>query len=267
MRLRSRGLGSRKKFSRWFDFPRPVADPAMRLIFFPYAGTGVEAFRTWERFVPDNVEFCSVHYPGRGKRLKEPVVTWVPELIDRMARALVPFMDIPVAFFGHCMGGMLAFELTQSLHDRGGAMPSCLFLSGVRAPQCPCLYPEIHALADDEFVSVVKALDLRPESLFEEEAVVKSTMDVLRHDFQLVETWETDHRGLRPLPVPIHAFGGQDDRFVPEAHLRAWAGHTSAGFSAQLFPGGHFFLHDGGSGEALFFHMCEALAPLWSSNL
>ncbi|VFQ46271.1 alpha/beta hydrolase fold [Desulfoluna butyratoxydans] len=234
----------------------------MRLVFFPYAGTGVEAFRGWDRFMPDNVELCSVNYPGRGKRLNEPVVTWVPDLIARMDRALAPFMDVPVVFFGHCMGGMLCFELTRALHGRGGPMPASLFLSGVRAPQCPSLYPDMHALADDEFVSVVKALGLRPDSLFEEDAVVKSTMAVLKGDFQLVETWETDAAGPGGLPVPIHVFGGRDDRFVPEPHLRAWDEHTSQDFSARLFPGGHFYLHDDRAGEALFSHICTALASL-----
>jgi len=263
MRLRNRGLDSRKEFSRWLDIPRPLTSPALRLIFFPYAGTGAEAFRAWERFLPGNVEFCAVQYPGRGNRLREPAVTSVPELIDRMVQALIPFMDIPVAFFGHCMGGMLGFELTQALHRRGGPMPVRLFLSGVRAPQCPSLYPEMHALADDEFVAVVKALNLRPGAFFEDEAVVKSTTAILKQDFRLVETWETDHGDLRTLPVPIHAFGGREDRFVPEVHLRAWATHTDAGFDARLFPGGHFFLHDGQASEAIFSDICEALVPWW----
>lgn len=263
MRLRNRGLDSRKQFSRWLDIPKPVTSPDLRLIFFPYAGTGAEAFRGWERFLPGNVEFCTVQYPGRGKRLREPAVTSVSELTERMARALSPFMDIPVVFFGHCMGGMLSFELTQALYRRGGPMPASLLLSGVRAPQSPSLYPEMHALADDEFAAVVKALNLRPITMFEDEAVAKSSLAILKQDFRLVETWETDHGDLRTLPVPIHAFGGREDRFVPEDHLRAWAAHTHAGFQSRLFPGGHFFIHDGQASEAIFSDICEALVPLW----
>lgn len=262
MRMRNRGLDSRKQFSRWVYTPKPIETPVMRLLFFPYAGTGVEAFHLWAESLPGGVELGVVHYPGRGSRLKEPSVIWVPDLVERMARALTPFMDIPVVFFGHCMGGMLAHELARHLAATDGATPSGLIVSGVRAPECPCFYPDMHGLPDDEFLSVVKALNLRPGSHFESEAVVRSTMPILRRDFQLVESWAGLGVYPEPLRIPMRALGGSDDAFVPESHLTAWARHTAADFTLRMYPGEHFFIHDDEASQQMFRDLAGDLT-LW----
>jgi surfactin synthase thioesterase subunit len=41
--------------------------------------------------------------------------------------------------------------------------------------------------------------------------------------------------------VPIDVYGGIDDAEVPPERLTGWSRQTSAGFTMQFFPGGHFF--------------------------
>jgi surfactin synthase thioesterase subunit len=42
--------------------------------------------------------------------------------------------------------------------------------------------------------------------------------------------------------VPVTAVGGDSDPNVSEHHIRAWSEQTTAPFTWQLLPGGHFFL-------------------------
>ena len=51
-------------------------------------------------------------------------------------------------------------------------------------------------------------------------------------------------RRQRPaLQCPLHVLGGAQDRASDE-QLQAWRQETQGEFSLQMFPGGHFFIHE-----------------------
>jgi surfactin synthase thioesterase subunit len=65
---------------------------------------------------------------------------------------------------------------------------------------------------------------------------------VIRADFKAVETYQ--HRPEPPLNCPIVAMAGDEDSEVSIAEVSAWREQTTGGFSLQIFPGHHFFLHE-----------------------
>jgi surfactin synthase thioesterase subunit len=56
-------------------------------------------------------------------------------LVQGLATALRPALDLPVALFGHSLGALLAIELARELRRRRGPLPVHLFVSGRHAPQ------------------------------------------------------------------------------------------------------------------------------------
>jgi surfactin synthase thioesterase subunit len=46
---------------------------------------------------------------------------------------------------------------------------------------------------------------------------------------------------LTPLDVPIRAFAGTEDPAAPPALMHGWRAETSAHFTLDPIPGGHFF--------------------------
>ena len=72
-------------------------------------------FSSWGRAMPADVELCGVQMPGREGRLSEPPITDWEEVIVRLTDGLMPLLDRPVAFFGHSLGAVLAFELAQPI--------------------------------------------------------------------------------------------------------------------------------------------------------
>jgi medium-chain acyl-[acyl-carrier-protein] hydrolase len=244
MKIRVRDKISQAKNNRWFYIPRPLKNPDARILFFPYAGTGGEIFHSWIRGLHGNLELYSLQYPGRGKRVNEPAITRIPKLTREIAQVIAPLMDKPMVFFGHCMGGLILFELAQYLRRIRQKLPVFLFLSGARAPQSPLLYPDMHNLPDDEFISVIKKLNLRNEAFFNDEILVENTISILKKDFELVETWNYMPKSLTPLPIPMCAFGGDEDRYVHREHIENWRFYTDEEFTSHFFSGGHFFLHD-----------------------
>ena len=71
---------------------------------------------------------------GRQDRYKEPFVETIDEMAEQITAELAAVPAGPVAFFGHSMGAVLAFEVTRRLEAAQGRAPVTIFASGSRAP-------------------------------------------------------------------------------------------------------------------------------------
>ncbi|MBE9190298.1 thioesterase [Gloeocapsopsis crepidinum LEGE 06123] len=225
--------------SNWI-YPNPNLQASLRLFCFPYAGGGALNFRTWSNSLPPTLEVCPVELPGRGRRFTETPFNRLEPLVKAIARALVPYLDKPFAFFGHSMGGLVSFELTRLLYKQHGISPVHLFISGRRAPQYVCDAP-IHALPEQEFLAELRHLNGTPEAVLQNVELMKLLIPTLRADFAILETYA--YTSEPPLECPIAVFGGLQDKEVTREQLAAWQQQTSASFSLQMLPGDHFFIH------------------------
>src|SRR5438874_3036026 len=82
-----------------------------RLFFFPHAGAGASAFRSWPGQLPLEVEICAVQLPGRETKLREAPFTDLTGLVQKLAEVVSPYLDTQFDFFGHSMGGLVSFDL------------------------------------------------------------------------------------------------------------------------------------------------------------
>lgn len=163
------------------------------------------------------------------------------ELVRAVAPALRPYMDIPFAFFGHSMGGLLAFELTRHLRAEAGPHPWHLFISGRRAPQVADDTPHTYNLPEAEFIEELARLNGTPREVLENEELMHLMIPILRSDFSVCQTYE--YVPGPPLDCPISLFGGIRDIDVTREHLEAWRELTVADTTLRMFPGDHFFIH------------------------
>jgi medium-chain acyl-[acyl-carrier-protein] hydrolase len=225
----------------WIAPPQPNPDAYLRLFCFPYAGGSALTFRTWPDRLPTTVEVCPVELPGRGTRLPEPPFTRLSSLVATIARALLPYLDKPFAFFGHSMGALVSFELTRLLRREYGLSPVHLFVSSRRAPHVQDPNPLIHALPEPEFLEELRRLNGTPEAVLESAELMQLLLPTLRADFAVIETYA--YTAESPLNCPITAFGGLQDRELSYENLEAWREQTQASFSLNMLRGDHFFLH------------------------
>ncbi|GCE23084.1 hypothetical protein KDK_68840 [Dictyobacter kobayashii] len=132
--------------------------PRLRLFCIAYAGGSASAYRNWHKFLP-GVDVCPIQLPGRENRLQEQVFTRLPQLLEPLAKGILPLLDIPFAFFGHSMGALISFELAHFVQSHYGYTPAHLFFSACRAPQLSRTdLPVLHHLNDKEFISGVRRL-------------------------------------------------------------------------------------------------------------
>lgn len=227
--------------SNWVVFPKPNPKARFRLFCFPYAGAGPVVYRSWVDSLPHHWELISLLYPGRESRLREtPFVSFRP-LLGAMLVEIAPYLDRPFAFYGHSLGGLIAFGLARALRSQSAMAPIHLFISSRRAAHLPDPHPPIHGLSDAAFAEEVQQrYNNIPTVIRQDPELLALFLPILKADFSILETYQ-----YTPGPAfdfPISAYGGLQDPTVSQEELAAWQQHTSQGFSLQMFPGDHFFI-------------------------
>ncbi|GAB2950861.1 thioesterase II family protein [Streptomyces heilongjiangensis] len=225
--------------------PRPQPGAPVRLLCFPNAGAGTAGYRHLAELLAPCAELRVVRLPGRERRWNErPHASLEPLLLD-LAEDLAPHLDPApgqrLAFFGHSMGALVAFELARLLRARGARMPDSLLVSGLDAPHRPRTGRVVmHGLDDDAFAARLPHYGGTPRELLDQPELLKLFLPTLRADFAVVETYR--HRPEPPLEMPVAAYGGRADRETSVAGLAAWAELTTGTFRHRMFDGGHFYL-------------------------
>ena len=220
---------------------RSKPQPHLRLFCFPYAGGGASLFHLWSDKLPSEVEVCPVQLPGRENRLREPAFSLLTPLIQALAQALRPYMDIPFAFFGYSMGTLISFELARYMRKTLNPGPHQLFVAAHRAPQLPQSHPELHRLPEPAFTDALDRLGGTPSTVRQHAELMQLMLPMLRADFALCETYV--YSPETPLSCPITAFGGEQDTHVSNEALSAWREQTQGPFTLRILPGNHFFVH------------------------
>jgi medium-chain acyl-[acyl-carrier-protein] hydrolase len=218
-------------------FRQAAGRPAVTLICVPFAGGNPEIFSPWTQWLGTGIDLLAVRLPGHGRRMREtPFGTW-DELVDDTIDALTPFLSGPHAFYGHCFGGRLAYEL--ALRARA-PMTIRLFVSGCRSPDTPPAGPPVYQLPDAEFCEALARLGVAPAEVLGNAALMKILLPAVRGEIRLAEQW-----GDRPgesLDVPITAMYGQEDQTGERQGMPGWSGFSTRGCEFVEIPGDHFFL-------------------------
>lgn len=238
--------------------PQPTPEARIRLYCLPYAGGDGSFYNGWPRQLTPMAEVCIVDLPGRAPLFSLLPFTSVPAAVDALLPVIEAHVSGPFAFFGYSMGALLSFELAQALRSRGGPQPQALFVAAHRAVDLPSRRPPMHDLPEAEFIERLRELQGTPPAVLEHGELMSLLLPLLRADFSLCETYRYEPRPA--LDLPIHAFGGINDKEVNVEELRAWEQLTTRAFTLTLLPGNHFFLQD--SGGALISRLENQLAQL-----
>jgi medium-chain acyl-[acyl-carrier-protein] hydrolase len=223
--------------STWIRRPLPSPDARIRLLCIPHAGAGPSFYARWLTELAPEVEVCLAHLPGRESRFREPPGTDLGLLAAQLAEAARPLLDRPFALFGHSMGALLAYEVAHRLPEE----PEHLFVSGSPAPQRPAGEPPIAHLPDAEFLAQVRQdYGGIPDSLWEQQELLRILLPVLRADFAACERYAWLRRP--PLRCGVCALSGAGDPYVPQSALADWGDLTTGPSTARVIGHGHFNL-------------------------
>lgn len=272
MKLRGKNQGSKDGVimmnhnasgDRWFYFPQPNPAAHFRLFCFHYAGGSAQIFRPFAEALGGTAEVVAIQLPGRADRLGEPPFKRMTEVVDGLCLGAARLLDKPAVLFGQCMGALVAFEFARALRKRG-LPPLALLASASSAPHLPRTTPPIHAMPDDEFISLlIQRIGRGPNmNLLDDPRFRPIFLTYFRADVELTEKYAYVEEA--PFEFPIFALGGSEDPGVTREELIAWKRHSSAAFESSLFPGGHFYWME--QPEPLLARVKEILSGIGNST-
>jgi medium-chain acyl-[acyl-carrier-protein] hydrolase len=218
---------------------KPRLGARLRLFCFPYSGGGAQPFQGWSDVLP-GVEVAAFLPPGRETRMSERPLTHLDPLLAAVVAQVMAQADLPFAFYGHSLGGFVAFEAARALRRRGLPMPRHLFVGSSGAPQLHEVSVPIHAGPDAGLVERLRRYGGTPEAVLAEPELMALILPAFRADYGI---WETYRPAAEPpLDIPISAFGGLADDNTSRARIEGWRAQTTRAFSVRMLPGGHLFL-------------------------
>jgi surfactin synthase thioesterase subunit len=224
----------------WIRRFHPAPSAPVRLVALPHAGGSASWMFPVSAQMSPAVEVLAVQYPGRQDRRHEPVPGSIAELADGVVAALKPFLDKPIALFGHSMGSMVGYEVGLRL-QRAGRPPVRLFASGRRAPSRR-RDENVHTRDDAGVLAELKRLSGSDMRVLGDPELLPMILPAVRGDYRAVETYHATP-GER-LDVPVTVLTGDADPMTTMDEAQAWREHTTADCAVHIYPGGHFFLTD-----------------------
>ncbi|MFF1918024.1 thioesterase II family protein [Streptomyces sp. NPDC058239] len=224
----------------WVRRFHPAPEATTRLVCFPHAGGSASYYFPVSRTLSPEIDVLAIQYPGRQDRRAEPCVPDLRTLADLVVQRLAPWLDRPLALFGHSMGATLAFEVAVRL-ERSGTVPLSLFASGRRAPSRHRT-ETVHLLDDDGLIANVKRLSGTATQILDDDEVLRMVLPSIRSDYKAAETYR--YQPVPRLHCPVVVLTGDQDPQVTLDEAEAWANHTTGTFELTRFSGGHFFLNN-----------------------
>lgn len=245
--------------SPWIVPAAPRAEPRLRVFCLPHAGGAASAYLSWGRALGPAIQLWGVQLPGRETRISEAPIPNAGAVIQGIATAMTPLLDLPFVLFGHSMGGILSFELARELRRRALPAPRRMFLSNSRCPVRPQRTPMLHRLSDADLLAEISGrYGGIPQAILEMPELLELLLPALRADITLLERYQ--YTAEPPLDVPFTVFHGtEDDSLLPE-EIQAWREVTTGACEFRGFPGGHFYFHD--QGREFLQELAARLDPL-----
>jgi surfactin synthase thioesterase subunit len=227
------------KASAWI-VRRTDPGKTMRLFCLSYAGGSAATYADWHATLDPEIEVCAIQLPGRGARFRDPSFKCMAELVEALAVEINKFDDLPCAFFGHSLGGMVAFELARSQARRGKMLPQHLFVSGCHAPRHRAPSKDMHLMDDAGLIARLREYKGTPPEILAHRELMELVLPTVRADFAVVETY--CYEAGVPLAMPITVLAGKDDPYDGIEQIEGWQQETSGPCRIQWFDGDHFFL-------------------------
>ena len=213
---------------------------APRLYIFPHAGGSADFYVPFARAFGPGVKCVAVQYPGKraGKDLSQYV--GIQDLADKLSKMLKPD-ETPggqIAFFGHSMGSLLAFELALRFEQAGNPIAG-LFVSASPAPGLLRRVADVQGTDHQLLALVSQVTGVNPEFLNNEQfaATILPTLRGLK----AVAAYESPPEAQ--VSCPINALMADNDELGTTDLMNPWRERTTSDFDLTVFPGDHFYIN------------------------
>ncbi|PXX46805.1 thioesterase domain-containing protein [Undibacterium pigrum] len=234
-----------------FLYGAPGNDARLPVFAFPFAGGGASVFRGWHQTLANDMQFCPVQLPGREGFLMDAPLQSMEQWVAWAMAQILPHINAmdgerPFALFGHCLGGLLAYELALALTE-AGRPPAALWLTATNPPHLPLSSMLINLLQIAPFdhadlAVVLKVLGGTPPDVLAASTMMRAVQKTMQADFAVGARYQRFDR--RSLPCPIYTMAGSRDKLVTPSHMRGWQAYSATPLTGKTIDAEHFFLRE-----------------------
>jgi len=223
----------------------------------PFAGGHTLSYRDFQTNVAKTILIKPLELPGRGKRIKEPLLTSIEAMADDAFQQIIKDLNDGqlYAIYGHSMGALIGYSLTKRILNAGKLAPLHLFFSGREAPSVIDDGPPKYQLPKQEFINYISEIGGIPAGFLGDAELMDFFEPILRADFQAIETY--NYQPTSPFDIPITILHGLADTEVAQPDLLPWQQESHQPIAIKSFVGGHFFI----------FEQLSSLGQLFSRTL
>jgi surfactin synthase thioesterase subunit len=211
---------------------------AQALYIFPHAGGTAGSYAAFARAFSMDIKRVAVQYPGRTGQHDVPDIASIPALADDIYKMLAPTNppDAGIVFFGHSMGGLVAFEVARKFESMGRPI-AALFISASPAPGHSG-YQHLQQSSDDDLLKMVTEMT-GANAEFLGEQFGATILRTLRNYGAI-----TDYSCPPGTTVscPIYAYAAASDTLINYDSVAAWSEFTTSEFAVSVVAGGHFYV-------------------------
>jgi surfactin synthase thioesterase subunit len=215
----------------------------INLFCLPFAGGSKFSYRKYEEIAPPHINMIPLEYPGRGARIRSPLITDVNLLTQDIYSQIEGMLNVgKYAIYGHSMGGLLGYLLSKEIVRRGQTPPVHIFITGTMGPSA--LARELkkrHLLEKEDFIEELKGLNGSPREILEDDDLLEYFEPILRADFKVSETYV--YEKTDPLEIPFTVITGTDED-MNVVDIKLWQNESTLHVDFISMKGNHFFILD-----------------------
>lgn len=230
---------------RTFQTLKSSIEAKATLIWLPHAGGSAAFFHKLSEGLPDSIECLAAEYPGRGRRITEPLSDDLMGIVYEISSAFGDLSDSrPIILFGHSLGARIGFEVCRHLRFVGSAvLPKLLIVSASEPPHVERMLPLFHRLPEGELVGMLVEMGGGGAVSAElAQELIWANLNVIRTDLRMGEM----HRFI-PTFKPnqnLTVYSGSQDAMVRRDVLDQWRRLFGGTTNFREFEGGHFYMHE-----------------------
>ena len=214
-----------------------------QIICFPYLGGYINAFSKLVNEMDDDIEVWTANPPGHGTNKSELLVD-INSLLDLYYKELQTIIKPNCMFFGHSMGGIIAYFLTQKILESKAydLRPDALILSACNTP-VEFKTNGYSFLPEDKLIKHLIKYDGLPKELLNEKALLQFFLPVFRADFKILES--SVSLDYKPIDMPVYFMWGENDRAVQLDSILEWKDYFENEINIMpVKDGTHMFIND-----------------------
>jgi len=224
--------------NKYFKEKRAGHRHRLRLFCFPYAGGNNSIYKDWDHEIDSDISIVTIHLKGRMERMGEEPINNMNLLVDELFENIKGFLNEPFAFFGHSLGGLVAFALLKKIEKETDRRAQAIIVSASKAPHVYALN-KINDYSDEHLTQKIKNYGNTPDYVLESAELMELILPTLRADYMVLDSYDNCEDGKLTSPAII--FNCEDD-VAKEVSLQ-WQECFENECQYSTFEEGHFFIN------------------------